>query len=122
MQYCWCSIIFFSFPSFPEFHRVVPLLETCSTSEFVYDRACFVYMFIFAYIFHIWEKICTLCIPEPGLLHLTWYLPLHLFTFKSHVIIPYGWIILNYIYVPHFLDPFISCRAHGLFPKLGNCE
>jgi hypothetical protein len=27
--------------SFPEFHRVIPLLQTCSTSEFVYDHACF---------------------------------------------------------------------------------
>jgi hypothetical protein len=31
----WCSIILFSFPSFPMFHRVVPLLQTCSTYEFV---------------------------------------------------------------------------------------
>jgi hypothetical protein len=37
----WCSIILFSFPSFPEFHRVVPLLKTCSTSEFVYDHVWF---------------------------------------------------------------------------------
>jgi hypothetical protein len=50
MCYYWCSIIFFSFPSFPEFHRVVPLLQICSTSEFVYDHACFcacVYLWIY---------------------------------------------------------------------------
>jgi hypothetical protein len=29
----------FSFP-FPEFHRVVPLLQSCSASEFVCDHAC----------------------------------------------------------------------------------
>jgi hypothetical protein len=31
----------FSFPSFPKFHRVVPLLQTCSASEFVYDHVWF---------------------------------------------------------------------------------
>jgi hypothetical protein len=36
-----------SFPSFLKFHRIVPLLQTCSTSKFVYDHACFLYMFIF---------------------------------------------------------------------------
>jgi hypothetical protein len=41
---------FLFFPSFPKFHRVVPLLQTCSTSEFVYDHACFcvnVYLWIY---------------------------------------------------------------------------
>jgi hypothetical protein len=39
--------ILFSFPSFPEFHGVVPLLRTCSTSEFVYDHVCFcVYVYL----------------------------------------------------------------------------
>jgi hypothetical protein len=41
MWHYWCSIIFFTFPSFPKFHRVVPLLQTCSTSEFVYDHIYF---------------------------------------------------------------------------------
>jgi hypothetical protein len=41
LRYYWWSIILFSFPSFPEFHRAVPLLQTCSTYKFVYDRACF---------------------------------------------------------------------------------
>jgi hypothetical protein len=45
--YYWCSIILFSFPSFPEFHRIVPLFQTCSTFEFVYDPAWFcVYVFL----------------------------------------------------------------------------
>jgi hypothetical protein len=39
-SYCQCSIIFFSFLSFPEFHRVVPLLQTCSTYTLVYDHVC----------------------------------------------------------------------------------
>jgi hypothetical protein len=38
MWYYWCSIILFSFSSFPEFHTVVPLLQTCPTTEFVYDH------------------------------------------------------------------------------------
>jgi hypothetical protein len=47
LQYYFCSVIFFSFPSFPEFHRVVPLLQTWSTYEFVYDHACFcVYVYL----------------------------------------------------------------------------
>jgi hypothetical protein len=40
---------------------------------------------------------------------------LHPFTFKVHVIIPYGCIKLHCVYIPQFLDPFISCRASGLF-------
>jgi hypothetical protein len=39
--------------TFPKFHRVVLLLQPCSTSEFVYDHACFVYMFIFVSVFHV---------------------------------------------------------------------
>jgi hypothetical protein len=58
MRYYWYSIILFSFPSYPEFHRIVPLLQTWSTSEFVYDHASFVYMFMFGCSFHIWERIC----------------------------------------------------------------
>jgi hypothetical protein len=41
LWYHWCSIIPFSFPSFPVFHRVVLLLQTCSTYEFVYDNGYF---------------------------------------------------------------------------------
>jgi hypothetical protein len=44
LQYYWYSVILFFFLSFPEFHRVVTLLQTCSTSEFVYDHVCFVYV------------------------------------------------------------------------------
>jgi hypothetical protein len=47
LQYCWCSTILFSIPSFPKFHRVVPLWQICSTSVFVYDHVCFcVYVYI----------------------------------------------------------------------------
>jgi hypothetical protein len=45
--YYWCSVILFSLPSFPEFHSIVPLLQTCFMYEFVFDHSCFVHIFIF---------------------------------------------------------------------------
>jgi hypothetical protein len=51
LWYCWCFIILLSFPSFPKFHRVVPLLQICSTYEFVYDHVCFcVYVYLWIYL------------------------------------------------------------------------
>jgi hypothetical protein len=45
------SALSFFFSSFPKFHRVVPLLQTCSTSEFVYDHTCFcVYVYLWIYL------------------------------------------------------------------------
>jgi hypothetical protein len=46
----WCNItdalsFVFSFPSIPEFHRVVPLLLTCSSYEFVYTCFC-IYVYL----------------------------------------------------------------------------
>jgi hypothetical protein len=35
----------------------------------------FVYPFIFWHYLHLWENTCGLCLFEPGLLHLTWCLP-----------------------------------------------
>jgi hypothetical protein len=49
-------------------------------------------------------------------------LQLHPFTFKPHVIIPCGWVILHCEYIPQFIDSLISCRASGLFPELGYYE
>jgi hypothetical protein len=47
LWYYWCSIIFFYFPSFLVFLRVVPLLQTWSTYEFVYDDTYFcVYIYL----------------------------------------------------------------------------
>jgi hypothetical protein len=113
----WYSIILFSFPFFPKFHTVVPLLQTCSTSEFVYDHACFVYMFFFGSIFHLWEKTCSLCVSVPGLLHLTWCPPIASIYIQTTCHYPYGEVIFCCVYIPQFLDPFISCRIPGLFPK-----
>jgi hypothetical protein len=62
MWYYWCSVIRFSFSSFPEFHRVVPQLQTCSTLGFVYDLASFcVYVYLRIYLPHIRENIQLLC-------------------------------------------------------------
>jgi hypothetical protein len=35
-----------------------------------------------------------------------------------------GWVKCHfiYLYIPHFLDPLISCRASELFPQFGYCE
>jgi hypothetical protein len=63
MWYYWISIILFSFfLSFHEFHRVVPLLQTCSTFEFVYDHVCFcVYVYLWIYLPHMRENMRLLC-------------------------------------------------------------
>jgi hypothetical protein len=53
LWYCWCSIILFSFPSFPEFHRVVPLLQTCSTYEIVHD-----YFYVYVYLLDLSSTPC----------------------------------------------------------------
>jgi hypothetical protein len=61
-EYYWCSVILFSFLSFPKFHRVAPLLQIFSTIEFVYDHACFwVYVYLWIYLSHMRENICLLC-------------------------------------------------------------
>jgi hypothetical protein len=110
MQYYWCSIILFS--SFPKFHRVVPLLQTCSTIWVCIWSCLFLCMFIFGSIFHIWEKTCSFCISEPGLLHLTRHLP------SNHIIIPYGWVILHCVYIPHFLIHSSVVGHLGCFQSL----
>jgi hypothetical protein len=116
--YC-SSIILSSFPSFPEFHRV---------SSTITNKFC-IWICIWSWLF--------LCICLSFDLSSTYErkhvafvflilgyftehdIPLHPFIFKPHVIIPYDWIILHCVYIPHFLDPFIICRAPGLFLKLG---
>jgi hypothetical protein len=65
----------FSFPSFPKFHRGVPQLQTCSTSEFVYDHANFC-VCLSLDLSSTYERKCGLCVSEPGLLHLTWCPPI----------------------------------------------
>jgi hypothetical protein len=62
MRYYWCSLILFSCLSFPEFHWVVPLLQTCSTTEFVCDHACFcVYVYLWIYLPRMRENMRLWC-------------------------------------------------------------
>jgi hypothetical protein len=62
MWYYCCSIILFSFLSFPKFYRVVTLLKTCSTTEFVYDNVCLcVYVYLWIYLPPMRENMCLLC-------------------------------------------------------------
>jgi hypothetical protein len=54
----------FSFPFMfpPEFQRLVPLLQTHCTSEFVYEHACFcVYVYLWIYLPHMRENMRPLC-------------------------------------------------------------
>jgi hypothetical protein len=121
MQYYWCSIILFSFLSFPEFHRVVPLLQMCCTIEFVYDHVYFcVYVYLSSYLPCMRENMHLLCF-------WSWLTSLsmvssnciHYLQTPCHYSL---WLILHCVYIPQFHDPFISCRAFGLFPELGCCE
>jgi hypothetical protein len=62
MRYYYRSIILFFFFSFPKFHRVATLLQTCSTTEFVYDHVCFcVYVYLWIYLTCLRENMCLLC-------------------------------------------------------------
>jgi hypothetical protein len=76
MCYYWCSIILFSFPSFPEFHRVVALLQTCSTYEFVYDHAWFcVYVYLWIYLPLMRENVVFVfltCLTSLSMMSLNW--------------------------------------------------
>jgi hypothetical protein len=108
--------LFLSF-SFPEIHRIVPLLQTCSTSEFECDNVYFcvcVYLLDLSFTYE--RKHAAFVF-----LSLTYHdvLQLHPFTFRAHVvIILYDQIKLHCVYIPHFLDPFISCRYLGCFRSL----
>jgi hypothetical protein len=41
VQVVYFYTVGFSFPSSSEFHRAVPLSQTCSTDKFGYDHVCF---------------------------------------------------------------------------------
>jgi hypothetical protein len=76
MQYYWCSVILFYFPSFPKFHRIVLLLQTCPTSEFVYHHVCFhIYVYFLALYSTHERKHAAFGLSEPSSLHLTWWPP-----------------------------------------------
>jgi hypothetical protein len=62
------TVILFSLPSSPEFHRVVPLLQDVLYMSSSMVMFVFVYTFIFCvYVsLYIWKKTCSLCVSEPG--------------------------------------------------------
>jgi hypothetical protein len=114
--YCWGSIILFSFPS-PEFHSVVHIANMFYI--YVYKWLCLVLCICssFGSIFQIWKKTC-LYLLEPGLLHLIQCTPttsIYLQTTWCHFSL---WLSKTplCVYISNFLNPFISCRASGLFP------
>jgi hypothetical protein len=120
MRFYWWSIILFSFHPSPSsidwFHCYKHVLYLCLYMIML----VFVHMFICGSVFHIWEKTCSFCVSNTGLLHLTWCPPtasVYLQTTSFS-----GWVKLHCVYLPQFHDPFISCRARGLFPKFGYCE
>jgi hypothetical protein len=78
----------------------------------------YAYMFILVSIFHIWEKTCSLCVSEPGLLRLISCPPIastYLQTTYHFSLWPTN---TNCVYIPNFLDPFISCRDWSYFQSL----
>jgi hypothetical protein len=83
-------LILFSFPSFPKSHRVVPLLQTCSTYEFIYAHICFCgYVYLLG-LSSMYNRKHT----DFVFLSLAYFtqhdvLQLHPFTLKTLVIIPY---------------------------------
>jgi hypothetical protein len=66
LQYNWCSIILFSFPSFSKFHSVVPLYYNHVPHLSLYMIMLAVaYMLSFGSIFHV-----GLCVSEPDFISL----------------------------------------------------
>jgi hypothetical protein len=104
---------------FPQFHRVV-LLQAHSTSEFVYDHACFcVYVYLWIYLPHVRENmwplsfsawITSLNVMSSNCIHLP----------SNHVIIPYGWVKLHciYVYIHIFLIHLSVVGCLGWFYSL----
>jgi hypothetical protein len=108
--------------SFPEFYRVVHNYKHVLHMSLCMIMLVFMYMFIFGSIFHVWEKTCSLCVSEAGLFHITWCPPIAS-TYLQTICHYSLWLSdTSVLHIPYFLDPFISCRVPGLFPKLGYCE
>jgi hypothetical protein len=67
----------------------------------------FLFMWLsFGSIFHVWGKTCSLCLSEPGLLHLTWCPSIASIYLQTTCQNSYGWVKLHCVHVTHFLDPF----------------
>jgi hypothetical protein len=122
---CYPSL-FFSL--FPEFHRVVLLLQTCSTLW----SCLFAYKFIFMFCVYVYLWIYLSYMRE-NMQSLSFWVWLTSLSMMSSNCIHYLqtmchcslWLSKTplhiYIYTT-FFDPCISCRAPGLFPKLDHCK
>jgi hypothetical protein len=109
---CWCSVVLFSFLSFSKFHRVVPLLQTCSTLWVSVGSCLFLCVCLsFGSVFHVWEKIHGFCLSQPGLLYLT----LCPFTFQPDIVVHYGWVKFHCVYISLF-KIYSSVVGHLGFP------
>jgi hypothetical protein len=115
-----------SFPSLavPSDRPANKILFFLSTYTYVYLKD-HIYIYVYIYL------ICSTYKGEHatfGLLSLVYFawqhvLQYHPLTFKQHnFFLCYGCIILCFIYIPCFLNTFITCGASGLFPKLGYYE
>jgi hypothetical protein len=127
LQYCWCSVIPFSFLSLPEFHSVVPLSQTCSTCVFVNDHICFcVYVYLLD-LSSAYERKRASFLSEPDLLHLTWCAPIAFIYLQTTWYHSSLWLsktpsYTSYTYIYVTFSWFFSCRASGLFPQFSYCE
>jgi hypothetical protein len=70
---------------------------------------------LFGFIFYVWEKICGLCLSEPGLLHLTWCSSITSIYLQTTCHYSLWLSKLHCVYIPNFLILFISCRTSGWF-------
>jgi hypothetical protein len=62
----------------------------------------FVCMFVFGSILHVWEKTCSFCVSDPGLLHLTWC-PLIAFIYLQTTCNYSFWLSNTTLCIPQFL-------------------
>jgi hypothetical protein len=58
-------------------------------------------------VFHVWEKICCLCLSESVLLYLTWCPSIASIYIQTTCHYSYGWVKFHYLFIPHFLFFFI---------------
>jgi hypothetical protein len=84
----------------------------------------------FGSISHVWEKICSLCAFEPGLLHLTWCPLIASIFFPTTCIIPYHWVkypcVVYHIFLIHasvvgHLDCFHSLAILNRWTSIYRC-
>jgi hypothetical protein len=108
-------ILLILYPSlFPSLLPQVPLSSSTITNMF-YIWVC-IWSRLFLCVYLLVDSIFYVCLSMTGLLHLIWYISIvsiYLQTTCCHYSL---WVKLHCVYIPYFIDPFISYRASGLFP------